>query len=84
MIFQKIQEIIAEQLSIDKNNIKLESDLKDDLGIDSIDAVGLIIKIEEFFKIEVSDENLQKFKNVKDILEYIQQHTDNSDYLEKK
>ncbi|MGA0447976.1 MAG: acyl carrier protein [Candidatus Phytoplasma pyri] len=84
MIFEKIQEIIAEQLSIDKNNIKLESDLKDDLGIDSIDAVGLIIKIEEFFKIEVSDENLQKFKNVKDILEYIQQHTDNSDYLEKK
>ncbi|CAP18632.1 Acyl carrier protein [Candidatus Phytoplasma mali] len=84
MIFQKIQEFIAEQLSIDKNNIKLESDLKEDLGIDSIDAVGLIIKIEEFFKLEVSDETLQKFKNVKDILEYIQQHVDNYDYLEKK
>ncbi|WP_334331013.1 acyl carrier protein [Candidatus Phytoplasma prunorum] len=84
MIFQKIQEFIAEQLSIDKNNIKLESDLKEDLGIDSIDAVGLIIKIEEFFKLEISDETLQKFKNVKDILEYIQQHINNYDYLEKK
>lgn len=71
MVFKKVKEFISQQLSIDENNITMNSDLKKDLGIDSIDAVGFIIKIEDFFKISISDEVLQKFVTVQDIVEYI-------------
>nr|WP_051049970.1 MULTISPECIES: acyl carrier protein [Phytoplasma] len=72
MVFNKIKKIIAEQLSISEDIITLETKLKEDLGMDSIDAVNLAIQLEKIFDIKISDEQLQQFKLVKDITVYIE------------
>ncbi|MDV3157405.1 MAG: acyl carrier protein [Candidatus Phytoplasma australasiaticum] len=71
-MFNKIKKIIAEQLSISEDLITLETKLKEDLGMDSIDAVNLAIQLEKIFDIKISDEQLQQFKLVKDIVVYIE------------
>jgi acyl carrier protein len=72
MVFEKVQAIIAEKLSVDSETIKLESNLERDFGADSLDAVEIIMGVEEEFEVEVADEDLTKFKCVKDIVEYIE------------
>jgi len=72
MIFEKVQDIIVEELGVEKDEVKLEADLTDDLGADSLDAVELIMAIEDEFDIKVSDEVAQSFKTVKQIVEYIE------------
>jgi len=69
--FAKVSSIIAEQLKIDKEKIKIDSDLADDLGIDSMDGVQLVMSIEEEYGIEISDEDAEKMKKVSDILDYL-------------
>ncbi|MDO8060209.1 acyl carrier protein [Candidatus Phytoplasma aurantifolia] len=74
MVFNKIQKIISEQLSLSEDLIQLDTKLKEDLGMDSIDAVNLAIQLEKIFNIKISDEQLQQFKSVKDIVVYIEDH----------
>ncbi|MDO8053896.1 acyl carrier protein ['Opuntia sp.' phytoplasma] len=74
MVFNKIQKIISEQLSLSEDLIQLDTKLKEDLGMDSIDAVNLAIQLEKIFNIKISDEQLQQFKSVKDIVVYIESH----------
>ncbi|WP_420887794.1 acyl carrier protein [Candidatus Phytoplasma gossypii] len=73
-MFNKIQKIISEQLSLSEDLIQLDTKLKEDLGMDSIDAVNLAIQLEKNFNIKISDEQLQQFKSVKDIVVYIEAH----------
>ncbi|WP_439099937.1 acyl carrier protein [Candidatus Phytoplasma asiaticum] len=73
-MFNKIQKIISEQLSLSEDLIQLDTKLKEDLGMDSIDAVNLAIQLEKIFNIKISDEQLQQFKSVKDIVVYIESH----------
>ena len=72
MIFEKVQGIIVEELGVEKDEITLEANLNDDLGADSLDAVELIMAIEDEFEIKVSDEVAQTFKTVKEIVDYIE------------
>ncbi|MDV3166239.1 MAG: acyl carrier protein ['Waltheria sp.' little leaf phytoplasma] len=73
-MFNKIQKIISEQLSLSEDLIQLDTKLKEDLAMDSIDAVNLTIQLEKNFNIKISDEQLQQFKSVKDIVVYIEAH----------
>lgn len=72
MVFEKLQEIIVTELGVDKEDITLEADLNDDLGADSLDAVELIMAIEDEFDLSVSDDVAQNLKTVKQIVDYIE------------
>ncbi len=71
MIFEKVQEKVAEQLGIDAEEVALESSFIDDLGADSLDIVELLMALEEEFDIEIPDEEAEKLATVNDVVEYI-------------
>ncbi len=72
MVFIKVKEIISEELGIEEDTIKLESDLSDDLGADSLDAIELIMEIESQFDVEIADSEATKIKLVSDIVNYLE------------
>lgn len=73
MVFEKIAEIIAEQLELDGvEGIKAETSIMDDLEADSLDAVEIVMAIEDAFSIEISDEDAEGFKNIGDIVKYVE------------
>ncbi len=72
MTFEKIREIIMEQLSVDENAVTMETHLMKDLEADSLDAVEIIMAIEDEFEIEIPDEDAEKFQNVADIVKYVE------------
>ncbi len=72
MIFTKISEIIAQELSVSKEEIALETHLQDDLGADSLDAVELVMTIEEEFEIAIPDDETQNLKTVGDIVRFVE------------
>lgn len=74
MVFEKVKEIIAKELNADAEKITMETHLVDDLGADSLDAVELIMALEDEFGIEVDDEAAQNMKYVKDLVKYIEEH----------
>ncbi len=71
MVFEKVQKIIAEGLNISLDKITMDTHLVDDLGADSLDAVELIMALEDEFGLEVDDDAAQNMKYVKDIVNYI-------------
>lgn len=75
MIFDRVREIVAEQLGVEEDEITMESSFIDDLGADSLDVVELIMALEEEFDIEIPDEEAEKLSTVGDAVEYIKQHT---------
>jgi acyl carrier protein len=72
MIFDKIKNIIAEQLQVEPEVVSLDTSLMKDLEADSLDAVEIIMGIEGEFGIEIPDEEAEKFKNVSDIVTYVE------------
>ena len=72
MDFEKVKEIIVDSLSCDESQVTMEASLKDDLEADSLDAVELIMQIEEEFEVEIPDEVASNMKTVKDIVDYIE------------
>ena len=75
-MFEKIRATIASQLSIDEEEIKMESSFMNDLGADSLDIVELIMALEEEYEIEIPDEDVEKIATVGDVVEYIKAHTE--------
>lgn len=69
-IYQKIKDIVAGQLNIERDSINYDSDLQK-LGADSLDRVEISMKLEEEFKIEINDEDANKLNTVKDAVDYI-------------
>jgi len=74
MIFEKVRDIIAEQLDVDKDSITLETNLMKDLEADSLDAVEIIMAIEEEFDIEIPDEQAEEFQVVSSIVAYVEKN----------
>ena len=70
-MFEKIRATIAAQLSIDEEEIKMESSFMNNLGADSLDIVELIMALEEEYDIEIPDEDVEKMATVSDVVEYI-------------
>ena len=71
-MFEQVKNALIESLNIDGDDIQLESTLKEDLGIDSLDAVELSLDLDTEFDVEISDEELASLKTVKDIVELIE------------
>jgi acyl carrier protein len=75
-MFEKIRTFIASQLSIDEEEIKMESSFMNNLGADSLDIVELIMALEEEYEIEIPDEDVEKIVTVGDVVEYIKAHSE--------
>lgn len=71
MEFEKLQEIIAEVLNVDADEITMETTFVDDLGADSLDIFQIIMGIEEEFDIEIANEDAEKIVSVGDAVEQI-------------
>jgi acyl carrier protein len=69
--FEKVKDIIVEQLDVDAQKVQLDSNIVEDFGADSLDVVDLVMEIEEQFEIEIPDEAVEKIKTVGDIVNYI-------------
>lgn len=74
MVFEKIREILADQLDVDGDEITLDSNIFDDLRADSLDVVDLLMTLEDEFDIEVPDEEIENIKTVGDIVSYIEEN----------
>lgn len=72
MVFEKVKEIIVDSLSCDEEAVVLEASLKEDLEADSLDAVELIMAVEEEFDVEIPDEKATEMKTVKDIVDFVE------------
>ncbi len=76
MVLDKIRELIAENLSKDIEEISAETSLTKDLEADSIDAVEIIMAIEDWYDIEIPDEEAERFKTVADIVAFVEDNID--------
>ena len=70
-ILEKVRTIVAEQLSVDSNEVKPDSSFQNDLGADSLDTVELVMALEEAFDIEIPDEAAEGIATVGDAVKYI-------------
>ena len=73
MPFQQVREIICKQLELEESDVTMDTNIKDDLGADSLDLVDLAISLEDEFEVEVPDNALEKFETVGDIVRYIEE-----------
>ena len=74
MEFERVKNVIVDQLSVDADEVTLEASFVDDLGADSVDVVELIMGLETEFDIEIPDEDAEKISTVGDAVEYIKSH----------
>lgn len=72
MIFDKLKEIVADQLDVEAEKVTMDSNITEDLGADSLDTVDLVMSIEEVFDIEIPDEAVENIKTIGDIVNYIE------------
>ena len=72
--FDKVRDIVVEQLGSEADEVTLESTFIDALGADSLDIVELIMAFEEEFNVEIPDEAAEKIKTVQDVVNYIDQN----------
>ncbi len=73
-VFDKVKEIIVEQLGVDEEEVTLQASFVDDLGADSLDIVELVMALEEEFDLEIPDEDAEKIASVGDAVNYIKEN----------
>ncbi len=71
-VFDDVVAVVVEQLSVAPEAVKLESKITEDLGADSLDAVELVMALEEKFGVQIPDEDSGKFSTVADVVSYIE------------
>ena len=72
-IFDKLKELVVDQLGVEEDEVTMEVSMQDDLGADSLDLVDLVMSVEEEFGVKVADEDLENIKTVGDIVNYIEE-----------
>lgn len=75
VVFEKVKEIVVEQLGVEDSEVTMEASFIDDLGADSLDIVELIMALEEEFDLEIPDKEAEKITTVGDAVEYIKAHS---------
>lgn len=74
-IFEKIRDLLAEQLDIPADSITPESDIIDDLEADSLTVLDMVMTLEDEFDIEIPDEDMEKLRTVGSVVSYVEDHT---------
>ena len=74
MVFEKVRDILCEQLDLDEDSVTLDSDIADDLGADSLDVVDLLMSLEDEFEVEIPDEEIENLRTVGQLVKYIEQN----------
>ena len=72
MVFEKVRDILVEQLDVEEDKVTMEASITDDLGTDSLDVVDLVMSLEEEFDVEIPDDQVENIKTVGDIVRYIE------------
>lgn len=72
MVFEKVKELLANQLGADEELMTMDTNIGTDLGADSLDVVELLTDIQDEFQIEIPDEEIENIKTIGDLTEYIQ------------
>lgn len=73
-MFETLKNVLVEELQLDPDEIKMESELTNDLGINSIELADLVMTCEDKFGIEIEDEDIHKFVTIGDVVEYLEAH----------
>ena len=73
MVFEKVKELLCEQLELDESVITMDADLAEDFDADSLDIVDLIMSIEEEYGLELPPEAVENFRTVGDVVKYIEE-----------
>ena len=72
MVFEKLKNMIVNDLGVSESKVTLDARLSEDLGIDSIDAVEIVMFIEDKYDVSVYDEDAFALKTVKDLVTYVE------------
>lgn len=75
MVFERIREIICEQLDLEEDSITMDSDIMEDFEADSLDLVDLVMSLEDEFNMEVPDDQIENFRTVGDVVRYIEENS---------
>ena len=73
MVFERIREIICDQLDLEEDKVTMDSDIMEDFEADSLDVVDLVMSIEDEFGLEVPDDQIENFRTVGDVVRYIEE-----------
>ncbi len=76
-VLDRVADIVAEQLGVDKDKITPETSFVNDLGADSLDTVELVMELEEEFDINIPDDAAEKIQTVGQAVEYIEANSNN-------
>jgi acyl carrier protein len=74
-VFERVRDVIAEELNVSEDQITPDATFADDLGADSLDVVELVMRLEDEFDISIPDEDAEKIRSVGDAVTYIETHT---------
>ena len=72
MILDQVKELVVNQTSVSADELDMDTSLMNDIGADSLDAVEIIMAIEDEFEIKIPDEEAEKFLTIRDIVEYLE------------
>lgn len=73
-MFETLRDILVEELQLDADEIKPESELANDLGINSIELADLVMLCEDKFNLEIEDDDIHKFITIADVVAYLEEH----------
>ncbi len=76
MIFEKVKNIIVDQLDVDEDKVTMGANIQDDLGADSLDIVDLVMSFEDEFDLEIPDDQVESIKTVGDVVKFIEEKTE--------
>ncbi|MGN0591743.1 MAG: acyl carrier protein [Ruminococcus sp.] len=76
MTFDKIKELIVDQLDVEEDKVTMDANIQDDLGADSLDIVDLVMSVEDAFEVKIEDEDVENIKTVGDIVNFIDNATE--------